>query len=98
MSTLGKISVHVESDSASFGYQIPVDIRDRNLRIVKGGTTDRLFKVKPGVYQVSAVMEDGREHIQLVRVTKGETANVEIRVPQKRAETDPASKVRRKCP
>lgn len=95
MSTLGKISVHVESDSASFGYQIPVDIRDRNLRIVKGGTTDRLFEVKPGVYQVSAVMEDGREHSQLVRVTKGETANVEIRVPQKKAETDPVSKVRR---
>lgn len=74
----GKLEVKVESQSMHFGYSVPVEIRDSNMRLVEQSTRARQFNLSPGLYQVSAVLEDGREHRELVEIKKDATAKIQL--------------------
>jgi len=65
---LGSVTVAVESDSLYFGYNTPIEIRDASMQLVPREKTARSFSLPEGMYQVSAVLEDGQEHTRLVRV------------------------------
>lgn len=76
MTQEGKISVEVVSDSMFFGYHVPVEVRDSQLRLVTRSTSERQFPLQSGLYEVSAVLEDGRRYQQLVQVHDGQTVYV----------------------
>lgn len=73
---LGNIDVNVTSDSWHFKQNVPIQIRDSKMRLIKDYRQPGVHKVKPGLYQVSAVLEDGQEHKHLVKVRSGGTAQV----------------------
>lgn len=92
----GGLEVRIRSGSVYLSEHLPVSIRDSSMRLVESGATARRFQLPPGLYQVSAVLEDGQEHSQLVRVDGDALARVELglaegRSPQVPAAPQPAS-------
>lgn len=75
---MATIKVNIQSDSYHFREHAAVQIRDSNMKLLKLARSNQRneYSVKPGLYQVSAVLEDGREHKQYVRVEQGGTAEV----------------------
>src|SRR4030095_10311763 len=74
----GSLHVSVESDSVYFGNNTPVEIRDASMNLVAREPSNRIFKLPEGMYQVSAVLEDGREHTRLVEVRGDENIPVQL--------------------
>jgi hypothetical protein len=74
----GSLHVSVESDSVYFGNNTPVEIRDASMNLVAREQSNRIFKLPEGMYQVSAVLEDGREHSRLVEVRGDENIPVQL--------------------
>jgi len=70
--------VELRSDSYFFGQSIPIEVRDSSMRLVERPSDKRRFSLPPGLYEVSAVLEDGRKHRALVQVKAGETAPVTL--------------------
>lgn len=60
--------VEILSESSSYGYNVPVEVRDSEMRLVKIPSYERRFPLPTGLYEVSAVLEDGRRHRQLVQI------------------------------
>jgi hypothetical protein len=73
---MGSLKVHIDSDSVYFSHNVPIEIRDNQMRLVQKKQGHRQFDLAAGLYQISAVLEDGQEHKHFVRVQDGETANV----------------------
>ncbi|MGH1543097.1 MAG: hypothetical protein ACRBHB_21945 [Arenicella sp.] len=73
---VGTLNVQIDSDSMYFRRNVPIEIRDHRMRLIQKTEQDRLFKLAPGLYQVSAVLEDGQEHKHFVKLRKGETENI----------------------
>lgn len=78
MTKAGKLLVQLKSDSIFFGRNVPIHVRDSNMRLVQRSSYDRQFDLPVGLYEVSAVLEDGNKHSQLVQVREGELAPVEL--------------------
>jgi hypothetical protein len=74
----GTLSVHVPSESLFLGQAIPIEVRDSGLRLVNRAASERTFDLPEGLYEVSAVLEDGRRHSTLVQVKGGERTPVEL--------------------
>ena len=81
MSKEGRVSVQFKSDSMFLGSNVPVEVRDSSMRLVKHSRYERNFNLPAGLYEVSAVLEDGNKHSQLVLVGEDETVPVELEVP-----------------
>jgi hypothetical protein len=74
MTDEGTLLVEIISDSFFFGSGVPVEVRDGELQLVKGPSSERRFDLPFGLYEVSTVLEDGRRHKKLVQITSpGET-------------------------
>ena len=82
---LGSIDVSVASDSMFLGQRVPIEIRDSELRLVAKETSSRSLELPEGLYQVSAVLEDGRRHSSLVQVKGGQQTLVSIAAEQSAA-------------
>jgi hypothetical protein len=78
MTQEGNIFVEIDSDSIFFGQEVPIEVRDSQLRLVERSTSKRQFSLPAGLYDVSAVLEDGRLYKQLVQVLEGQTASVRL--------------------
>lgn len=78
MTQEGKISVEVVSDSIFFGDGVQVEVRDSQLRLVQRSSFERQFPLPTGLYEVSAVLEDGRRYKQVAQVQDGQTVNVKL--------------------
>jgi hypothetical protein len=92
MKNEGTLSVHIDSESIFFGDNVPVEVRDGELRLIRGPSHERTFTLPFGLYEVSAVLEDGRRHKDLVQikdegVTRAKLGPVEV----VRATTNPAT-------
>lgn len=74
----GKLAIDIETDSIYFGINVPLQIRDNKMQVVERPATDREFNLDPGLYQVSAVLEDGQEHSKLIEVKSNETTSVKL--------------------
>lgn len=79
---LGFLEVSVDSDSDQLRYNAPVEVRDSKMRVVDLPGSNRNFELQPGLYQVSAVLEDGQEHTRLVEVRSDEKSNIELSAPE----------------
>ena len=74
----GKLSVQLTSDSMFLGQCVPVEVRDSDMRLVQQSMSARQFELPVGLYEVSAVLEDGRRHSVLVQVKDGQQTPVEL--------------------
>lgn len=86
MTQEGTISIDVVSESESYGVNFPVEIRDSQLRLVKRTDYEKQIPLPAGLYEVSAVLEDGRRYKKLVQVQEGQTVTVKLGA----IESDPA--------
>jgi hypothetical protein len=66
----------VRSSSEFLRNTILASVRDEALRLVETVNSGAMITLDPGVYQVSAILEDGQEHSELVRIQSGETRAV----------------------
>ncbi len=90
--TTGKLHVELRSDSYFFGKNIPIEVRDSAMRLVERPSEKRQFSLAPGLYEVSAVLEDGRRHRALVQIKAGETAPVTLGADAETPKTKVASR------
>jgi hypothetical protein len=97
MTDEGTLLVEIISDSIFFEYDVPVEVRDGDLQLVKGPTSERRFDHLPfGLYEVSAVLEDGRTHKKLVQITSPGEMSVKLgpaeqtQSPESTAQGDPS--------
>lgn len=74
----GLLEVHVDSPSVFFGASVLIEIRDSGMGLVERVTSPAALKLSPGLYEVSAVLEDGRDHRRIAEVTEGERTEVAI--------------------
>lgn len=74
----GKLSVQLGSDSMFLGQNVPIEVRDSSMRLVQRSSSGRQLELPAGLYQVSAVLEDGRRHSALVQIKEGEQTPVEL--------------------
>ena len=75
---MGTIKVQIDSDSAYFRGNVPLEVRDNHMRLVQKSDDVRSFELEPGIYQISAVLEDGQEHKHFIKVQSGETTTVKM--------------------
>ncbi len=86
----GQLHVRIDSRSMYFGAKAPYEVRDADMRVVMRGSGQGELELEPGIYQVSAVLEDGGEHSRIVQVEEGETAEVRIGLGTPRPEGYPS--------
>lgn len=87
-SNFGHLKVNVDSTSVYFSTNAPIEIRDSSMRLVRHEDNTRKFKLPPGLYQVSAVLEDGRVHKRLVELWEGGYSEVKISVPKEQVTSE----------
>jgi hypothetical protein len=78
MSDTGRLSVDVRGNSVFLGSVIPIEVRDSHMQLVQQGTPGRYLDLAEGIYEVSAILEDGRRHHQLAQVRPGDLTRVEF--------------------
>ncbi|QRN83178.1 hypothetical protein JR338_12375 [Chloroflexota bacterium] len=82
MTKKGEISINIQSNSWLVSDVASVEIRDSQLRLVEREGSTRKFTLPKGLYEVSAVLEDGHRYKQLVIVQAGKKVNVDL-IPSK---------------
>jgi hypothetical protein len=78
MSDTGTLSVNVRGDSVFLGSVIPIEVRDSHMQLVQQGIPGRNLDLAEGIYEVSAILEDGRRHHKLVQVRRGALTRIEF--------------------
>jgi hypothetical protein len=68
----------VLSDSVFFGHAVAIEVRDSRLKLVARAAGQRTVDLPAGLYEVSAVLEDGRKHSAVVQVREGQQTAVEL--------------------
>ena len=76
--SLGRLTVGVRSDSTFLGQRVPIEIRDSSLRLVATPTAGLTLDLPAGLYEVGAVLEDGRRHAEVIEVVAGKDTPVEL--------------------
>ena len=81
MRKIGHLSVKLKSESYFFKNNVPIEVRDSQMRLVsqdKIGRNKLQLDLPAGLYEVSAVLEDGQKHRQLLQIVEGEITPVEF--------------------
>lgn len=62
--------LHIDIDSKLYyrGEGVRVEIRDSNLILIQPETTQRSFELPYGLYEISAVLEDGKRTTKVTEV------------------------------
>ncbi len=75
----GRLEIRVSSDSSFLQRRLPIEIRDSDQQLVEALRGDRpAVALAPGLYSVSAVLEDGAVHQRHVHIQPGTTERVEF--------------------
>ena len=75
----GQLKVDVFSKVNYGGTATPIEIRNDELVLIESSPNQRLFDLPVGIYEVSAVLEDGNRQKHTVEVTESKTANVSLK-------------------
>ena len=76
---MGKLRIDIDSPSYLLKSNFPVEIRNDKHALVKTVSGGRTVDLKPGLYSVNVVLEDGRAHRKVVQVRSGETEPVQFK-------------------
>lgn len=71
---LGALQIEIDSKLYYRGQGVRVEIRDSDLILIQPATTKRSFELPYGLYEVSAVLEDGKRTAKVIEVN-GEQRN-----------------------
>lgn len=69
-------TLHIRFESETLEFEVPVEVRRADLRVVARGLSSEPVEVEPGMYFVSGSLSDGREARGRVEVKAGEEATV----------------------
>jgi len=89
---MGTIQVNLESDSVFFNHNVPIEIRDSQMRLVQHSGRDRQFELPVGLYKISAVLEDGNKHDKLVQIKADVPTQVVLGAKEAPRQARPASR------
>ncbi|AVH39734.1 hypothetical protein AL532_27245 [Pseudomonas monteilii] len=73
---LGQVKVHINSKVNFGGTATPIEIRNDDLVLIISAISKRVFELPVGVYEISAVLEDGNRQKQTVEITESKIADV----------------------
>ena len=76
----GRLRARLDIPSWRLSQNLPIEIRDSRLRLLGEFKNDQIVELKPGWYEVSAVLNDGLRHSETVRVIAGELQDVALGV------------------
>ena len=76
----GTLQVDLRSDSYFIRENMPIEVRDSKMTLIHRTNDERYFTLPAGLYEVSAFLEDGRKHSQLVQVKEGQNTPVEFSI------------------
>jgi hypothetical protein len=62
------LNVNLATGSHLLRTKLPIEVRDARLRLVDTLVGSGEVQLDPGVYRVSAVLDDGREHVEIVTI------------------------------
>ena len=75
--TKGKLTVKLETDSYFLGSAANIEVRDSSFTLVDSDVrSHKTLELDPGLYEVSAVLQDGQKHRKMIQLDAGETKNV----------------------
>jgi hypothetical protein len=74
----GNLTISVGSESVFLGRAVPIEVRDSRHRLVDRTTSFNTLKLAPGLYEISAVLQDGRRHSATVDVVAGKQTPVTL--------------------
>lgn len=74
----GTLRVALGTQSMQFNRTAPVEIRDENMALVQRIESGAEVALPPGLYQVSAVLQDGAEYRRIAKVEAGGTCEVTL--------------------
>lgn len=74
----GDLKLALESKLHYGGKDVRVEIRDSDLILVEPATTKRRFSLPIGLYEVSAVLEDGKRTTQVVEVVDRHLTEIKL--------------------
>ena len=74
----GRLRARLDIPSWRLSQNLPIEIRDSRLRLLGEFKNDQIVELKPGWYEVSAVLNDGLRHSETVRVIAGELQGFEV--------------------
>jgi hypothetical protein len=74
----GDLTISVGSESVFLGQAVPIEVRDSRHRLVGRTTSSNTLKLAPGLYEISAVLQDGRRHSATVDVVAGKQTPVTL--------------------
>lgn len=75
----GRLEIALRSDSWFLTQNLPIEIRDGRQELIKSIRGDEpSVELAPGLYSVSAILEDGSLHRRHVHIRPGETERVEL--------------------
>lgn len=74
----GVLQIDVDSKLYYRGQGIRVEIRDSDLILIQPATTRRRFDLPIGLYEISAVLEDGKRTTKIVAVTEKESTRISL--------------------
>lgn len=72
------LTVNLQADSQLLRSNLSIDVRDSALQLVGTTRSGRSLPLEPGLYRVSAVLEDGREHAEVVSIAEGTNVSVSL--------------------
>jgi hypothetical protein len=74
----GELRVTLGTQSTQPNSAAPIEIRDENMKLVQRAGSDDLVKLSAGIYQISAVLQDGIEHRRIAKVKPLAICEVEL--------------------
>lgn len=74
----GGLMISVGSESMFLGQTVPIEVRDSRHRLVNRTTSSSPLTLPPGLYEISAVLQDGQRHSATVDVVAGQQTQVTL--------------------
>lgn len=78
----GLLKIKIESKLYYGGKEIKIEIRDSDLILIKPATTQRIFELPVGLYELSTVLDDGKRTIKNFKVSARTTTVLELKPDQ----------------
>lgn len=88
MVTSGKLSVQLKADSMFLGRNTNILVRDSSMRLVKQAGVCQTIELPTGLYEISAVLEDGHKHRKLVQVKEGDNPPITLGENEEKLQQD----------
>ncbi len=77
-SHLGSLTGLLDVESHQLRNSIPIDVRNDSLALIKQIRHGNTLPLSPGWYEVSAVLNDGQRHSEIVQVRAGVTETIQL--------------------